>query len=136
MNLLISYALKELERGVSTTDLCKELLEDKSMPGRAFSRKTRVFYAEAFEAQAKIRRKLNCSFQRSFAWFLTRKNKVGWEEVKNMTVQAGSAREARRLAASRAGEEGKKTWEDSRSSSCTRLPDGGSSRVIAETFLT
>ena len=134
---LVSYILDKLAMGISTAKVCQELLEDHSLPGRAYSRPLRVHCVASLRAQDVVRKKLGCSFKPSLLWFLERQgSKSEWEQLKNCVVQASSVSEARSLAAERAGSEGSKIWLNSRESTCSRLPTENNSRVLAETYLT
>lgn len=60
---------------------------------------------------------------------------VGYDETKSVVVRAENSKEARQLASTACGGEGKATWLSPKSSSCKRLPSYGMSVVILRSFI-
>ena len=135
MKALMSYLADRLAMGVPSSVVQRELLDDRSLPGRAYSRALRVHCAASLRAQTQVRRRLGCPFVPKFVFFLARKDHTHWEQVRKQVVQAGSAREAREIAATHHGDEGPAVWKDSRRTDCTRLPDDGASWLVVQEYV-
>lgn len=135
---LIRYIGLLLEQGRSPDEVAGELLEDTSLPGRAYPPKIRTQVAEQLKAQARIRKTLGCEYKPSLVFKLDRippKDGDQWDVVVSQIVQASTEKEARQLASQKAGDEGKKVWMNPRKSTCTRIPDGHGPRVLLDKYV-
>lgn len=68
-------------------------------------------------------------------WLLTRIGPITDTDVmNNILVRAGTKVQARKIAASVAGDEGAETWTNAEKSTCKLVPDLGSAGVICRDF--
>lgn len=68
-------------------------------------------------------------------WLLTRVGLVtDVDVVNNVLVRAGTKIQARKIAASVAGDEGKDAWIDAERSTCRLVPNEGSAGVICRDY--
>jgi len=134
---LLRYIGDQISQGRTIRDVAGELLDSKSLPGRAYSPALRVSIAKQLKAQDKIRRKMGCAFRPTLIFKIDRVLGTGdqWDVVNSQIVQASNEKEARQLASTKAGDEGTKVWLDPRRSTCSRLPDGSGHRVILDKYV-
>jgi hypothetical protein len=68
-------------------------------------------------------------------WLLTRTGNVtDVDVVNNVLVRAGTKAQARKIAASVAGDEGPDTWTNTKKSTCRLVPCEGSAGLICRDF--
>lgn len=69
-------------------------------------------------------------------WLLERlpSEKVWYEEMRGMVIAAETAGEARILASSECGDEGKDAWTDQTRATCEELIPGSVARVVLTDF--